>query len=252
MTFVVDAAHMGTPASVWASSAHLAGVPPLLLRPRKVVLLAPHPDDEVLGAGGLIQALVADGVDLHIVAVTDGEASHPKSVVASGLDLGTLRSIEAKEALRRLGWLEPLTTRLKIPDGRVAENMVDLQRVLTGLLAPDDICVAPWWRDGHPDHDACGRAALAAGHEIGARTLGYLVWAWHWAHPDGSDIPWASCRRLDMTSRRAARKRWATGAFRSQTRPLGPSPEDAPVLPAPVLRRFWQHYEIFIEASAPR
>jgi LmbE family N-acetylglucosaminyl deacetylase len=251
MTLIVDDAHVGTPADVWKSAAPVVHAAPLQLgRPRKVVLVAPHPDDEVLGAGGLIQELVADGIPLHVVAVTDGEASHPRSAVARDLDLPAVRSAEAQSALRRLGWLEPRMTRLGIPDGAVAENIDTLADALSDLLSPDDVCVAPWRRDGHPDHDACGEAAAITVDEVHAVGLSYLVWAWHWAHPEGPEIPWSTSRRFDLTPRRAARKRWATGAFRSQIRPLGAAPEDAAVLPAPVLRRHWQNYEIYLDSRA--
>jgi LmbE family N-acetylglucosaminyl deacetylase len=141
---------------------------------------------------------------------------------------------------------------LGIPDGRVAGNRDHLEQKLSELLRPGDICVAPWPLDGHPDHDACGDAVAAVGGRLGLLTFSYLVWAWHWADPGGSDIPWASCRRLELTPRRRARKRWAAGAFRSQTRPLGPGPEDAAILPDPVLRRLWPRYEIFIDPRAER
>jgi LmbE family N-acetylglucosaminyl deacetylase len=39
----------------------------------KMVVIAPHPDDEVLGAGGLIAAQAFLGVEIVVVAVTDGE-----------------------------------------------------------------------------------------------------------------------------------------------------------------------------------
>jgi GlcNAc-PI de-N-acetylase len=40
------------------------------------VIVAAHPDDEVLGAGGLISVLAASRARLRLVAVTDGEHSH--------------------------------------------------------------------------------------------------------------------------------------------------------------------------------
>jgi hypothetical protein len=86
---------------------------------------------------------------------------------------------------------------------------------------------------------------------VGARPLEYLVWAWHWADPWGSDIPWDHCCRLDLTRRERARKRWATEAFRSQTQPLGPRAADAPVLPAPLMRRFWRTYEVYVDEADP-
>jgi LmbE family N-acetylglucosaminyl deacetylase len=250
VTLVVDAERVGTPAAVWRASPHIARLGAFELgAPTKVVLVVPHPDDEVFGAGGLIQHVIAQGIALHILAVTDGEASHPLSTEAARLDLRATRAGERAEALSRLGWSAPRITSMRIPDGRVAEHRERLHAALADLLTPGDLCLAPWSRDGHPDHDACGQAASTVGAGVGARTAHYLVWAWHWADPAGSDIPWESCRRLDLSPRAAARKRWATGAFRSQTRPLGPAREDAAVLPAPVLRRFWQRFEIYIESG---
>jgi hypothetical protein len=74
-----------------------------------------------------------------------------------------------------------------------------------------------------------------------------MVWAWHWADPYGSDIPWDNCLRFDLSRRESARKRWSTGAFQSQTQPLGPDAADAPILPAPMMRRFWRNYEVYVD-----
>ena len=41
--------------------------------PMRLIVLAPHPDDETLGAGGFIAAQCLDGRDVLVVAVTDGE-----------------------------------------------------------------------------------------------------------------------------------------------------------------------------------
>jgi LmbE family N-acetylglucosaminyl deacetylase len=114
---------------------------------------------------------------------------------------------------------------------------------------PDDLCVAPWHYDGHPDHNECGESALWASFAVGAASLAYLVWAWHWADPQGVDIPWDRCVRLDLGRRDRARKRWATAAFESQIRPLGPGEDDGAILPPALLRRFWRPYEIFVDSS---
>jgi LmbE family N-acetylglucosaminyl deacetylase len=212
------------------------------------VLVSPHPDDEVLGAGGLVQVLLASGFQLKVVAVSDGESSHPHSKTAKRLDLRSIRSAETREALHRLGWETPDVTRLRIPDGQVRASRDHLRDRLYDLLEPGDLCLGPWQLDGHPDHDVTGEAIACVVEDLGNISLSYLVWALHWADPEGFEIPWQSCRRLDMTARGAARKRWATAAFRSQIRPLGGSREDAAVLPPHVLRRHWQSYEIFIDS----
>ena len=214
---------------------------------RRLIVVAPHPDDEVLGVGGLIQAALREGVLVEVVAVTNGEASHPDSGIAASLDLPALRASESREALRRLGWNDPVITPLELPDGKIAEHRGDLDDALSSVLLPDDLCVAPWRRDGHPDHNVCGEAAAAASRAVGSTFLEYMVWSWHWADPDGSDIPWEHCKRLNLDRRQRARKRWATAAFRSQVRALGTREEDAAILPEPILRRFWRPCEVLID-----
>ena len=44
-----------------------------LMEPRRVLMLAPHPDDESLGTGGLIQRATRAGGEVHVVFVTDGD-----------------------------------------------------------------------------------------------------------------------------------------------------------------------------------
>jgi LmbE family N-acetylglucosaminyl deacetylase len=214
-----------------------------------VILLAPHPDDEVLGAGGLLQWLIAAGAEIELLAVTNGEGSHPQGSAARTRTLGEVRPRESLTALRRLGCRAPVVTRLGLPDGRVAEHEERLCDELADRAHEDDLWLAPWWSDGHPDHDACGRAASAVAEQLGVRSLSYLVWAWHWADPCGVDIPWEHCRRHELNERSTARKRWSIEAFSSQIRPLGPQPGDAPVLPLEVLRRFWRSFEVFVEAG---
>jgi LmbE family N-acetylglucosaminyl deacetylase len=249
MDLVVNEHFLGTPESEWAGSLTLRNLAPLDVgQPRRLVVVAPHPDDEVFGAAGLMQAMGARRTPIEVLAVTDGEASHPIAVADGALDLRSLRDRERATALRRLGWSAPAVTRLGLPDGGVSGHLHGLTATLSALLCPGDLCLAPWWHDGHPDHDACGRAALAATTSTGATLAGYLVWAWHWATPRGPHLPWVHCRRFDLSRRQTARKRWATAAFVSQTKPLGPDHERVPLLPSPLLRRYWRPYEVFVSA----
>ncbi len=66
--------------------------------PTPVVVLAPHPDDETLGAGGFIAAQWLHGRDVIVVAATDGESAY-------GYDpnLGKIRESEQSECVGALG-----------------------------------------------------------------------------------------------------------------------------------------------------
>jgi LmbE family N-acetylglucosaminyl deacetylase len=248
MELVVDDLHPGTDEGTWLASRQLGGLPPLRpMRTRRLVVVAPHPDDEVLGAGGLLQCMDRVGVETVVVAVTDGEASH-LGAGAQGYDLPAIRAAEARVALERLGCGSTRIQRLGLPDGAVADHLQDLTDALRHVLRPDDLCLTPWRSDGHADHEATGTATIAAARTTCTSFLEYLVWTWHWTTPANEAIPWSQCRRLDLSRRQTARKRWATYAYASQIRPFGNGA--GPVLADTVLRRFWRPFEMFIETGA--
>lgn len=236
----------GTPETSWVGGRQ-ERLPELRLQAhRRAVLVSPHPDDEVLAAGGLMQRLASSGTQLTVIAVTDGEASHPHSPTTTPMVLADRRAQELRQAFHFLELGETAVVRLALPDGAVAENTDELAACLGALLGPDVICIAPWERDGHPDHDASGRAAAVACAATGARFLSSLVWTWHWAEPDDHRIPWSRARRLPLSRLELTRKRWATRAFRSQIAPLSGLPGDEAILPPNVLVRFDRPYEVFL------
>lgn len=115
----------GTPEDVWLGSAELAAVPirdPAGVRPPgRIVVVAPHPDDEVLGIGGSLALWVAQGSEVLVVAVTDGEGSHPGSPTLTPQDLAVRRDAERRRALAALGLgARAEVVRLGLPDGAVA------------------------------------------------------------------------------------------------------------------------------------
>src|SRR6187399_2442164 len=65
---------------------------------RPTVIISPHPDDETLGAGGLIASQIRRGIPVDVVAVTDGEAAYPGQT-----DLAAVRRAEQENAVRELG-----------------------------------------------------------------------------------------------------------------------------------------------------
>ena len=124
------------------------------------VIVAAHPDDEVLGAGGLMSMLATARARLRLVAVTDGEGSHRGH--ADPGELARRRTAETTAALRALGAPAAEVIRLRLPDTGLAGREDDLTAALAPLAEGFDICLAPWDRDMHPDHEAAGRAACRA------------------------------------------------------------------------------------------
>ena len=83
---------------------------------------APHPDDEVLGAGGLLQHMASVGVEAILVAVTDGEAFHPRDP-AFGQDLPRRRRSRARGAHIVWGRLDS-SGATRFADGSVADRIL--------------------------------------------------------------------------------------------------------------------------------
>ena len=85
------------------------------------VIVAPHPDDETLGAGGLIAAQRSRGFAVRVAAVTDGEKAY-----SDVPGLAAMREREQTDALQRLSVPTECITRFRLPDGNVACFETDL------------------------------------------------------------------------------------------------------------------------------
>lgn len=236
--FTVGPSSLGTTEAAWSAWAGLSSPPPMAWgRAQRVLVVAPHPDDEVLGVGGTAATLARTGAVVEVVLVTDGEAS---DVATDPAVLAARRRAETTEGLRRLGLGAAPVHRVGLPDGGVAGREDELTEQLCDLTTGADWCLAPWRADGHPDHEAAGRAAARACAATGARLAEYPVWAWHWATPGDDAVPWSDMARVDLPPDVVAAKTWAIAAFRSQLE------GDLPVLPAPVLDRFRRPFEVLV------
>ncbi len=214
---------------------------------RSVLVCAAHPDDDVLAIGGTMAALGAGGARLHLLAATDGEASHPGSTRVTPAELAGLRTAETGAALAALG-VEPASmTRLELPDSGLAAVEEELTAAVTDRARGADLVLAPWAHDAHPDHDALGRAARAAAAAHGVPLLAFPVWTWQWAAPGDARVPWDRALCAPLSPERRAAKRAAVACFRTQVRPLGPAPEDAAVLSPEMLASFDRGSEVLFQ-----
>lgn len=218
----------------------------------RLVVVAAHPDDETLGAGGFLRAAHAAGADVELVVATDGEAAYPGASAEERAALGRTRRDELREALTALG-LGPVAVHwLGLPDSGLAAAEAALVDALQPLLRTADAYLAPWSGDPHPDHAAAGRAAAAAA-PVTAHGWAYPIWALARQRPDDDRIPWSQAYSYALDSPTRAAKRAAIARFTSQlVRAPGGSP---PILPAAVLRFFDTDRELFFRtppaASAP-
>ncbi|MEB0028220.1 PIG-L family deacetylase [Pseudomonas sp. MH9.2] len=240
----------GASRHAWKHSKHLAELPVIsthmLVPPgSRAVIIAPHPIDEVLGFGGLMQQLAQLGRPLQLISVTDGSASHPGSSSWPVARLRVIRPQESAEALHRLDL--PLHSlqwiRGGFTDNAVAKQEDALTDFIRRYLRTTDVVFTPWDHDGHCDHDAVGRATAKAVESAGARCHEVPIWAWHWAQPEDDLIPWQRARKILLDPATVARKRHAAHAFASQ---LQDDPETGlvPELATPVLERLLRPFEV--------
>ncbi len=206
-------------------------------QPSRLVVVAPHPDDETLGVGGFIAAAALRGVPAVVISVTDGEAAP----VTTGLDgLGERRHSELLASLRVLSPDRGCTVhRLRLPDGRVLIHAETLRDRLQAVIEPGDLILGPLECDGHPDHDATGEAVRSVAEVCGADFGFYPVWAWHWHHPHLSLVGERG-RRFDLSPDLVRVKADAINCYASQTE--GPEP----VLPAHFVGRFATPWEVLV------
>ena len=234
----------GTPSALWDGVVRGATVLPwaAILRQGDLLVVAPHPDDETLGAGGLIAGACAAGLDVTVFCCTDGEGAEV-DLGPEGGDLAEVRRREMDAALRLLGdggRTAPHVVRAALHDGSLAERRSDLDRLIRPMVDRAGIVVAPWPDDGHADHEAVGAACRSLCEELGRPLLLYPVWMWHWgAPPVTADL---DLLRVPLPPSLVDRKRRAIDAHRSQRRP----PRGSPILSDEFIEHFTRDAEVFV------
>lgn len=168
----------------------------------RVLVLAPHPDDETLGCGGALLLHARRGDPVRVAFATDGERGGPSSARKG---LAARRRREAREAARVLGIRE--LEHWGEPDGGLRGSRGLARLVKAALLrARPEVLYRPASDDPHPDHAALGRAVERALADLPERPLDCRYEVWSAPKPNAV---------LDI-SRDFARKARALAAYRSQ------------------------------------
>ncbi|MGO1489508.1 MAG: PIG-L family deacetylase [Arachnia sp.] len=244
----------GTPESVWWSSPHWDQVPLLDLSAvakkfSRVVIVSAHPDDETLGAGGLLADLSEIGVPLTVVVATAGEKSQPNATKESQALMALQRRREVEQAV---GCLAPAAhlLHLGLPDGDLVSHETQLGDEITRLSDINTLILAPWIADGHPDHDASGRAAIAASSASGAAIAHFPIWLWHWDAPE--HLPWEHLVIAETSLAGCWRRRDAVACFTSQLHPAhagSDALDGAPILGASMKARSRRLVDVLIDEN---
>lgn len=236
----------GTPESTWEQAFADRQLPAAREDFDRLIVVAAHPDDESLGAAGLMARSARRGVDVEVIVVTDGEGSHPDSPTRTPAELAAVRRDEVAAALARIG--DAVRVRfLGLPDGGTDAHRDAVGQALHDALAVRDrrtLVVSTWTGDGHRDHRVVGEVVEEVCARLGVRSRAFPIWLWHWGAPD--DAPWADMERVDLGPDDVAVKAAATGEHRSQVAELSPAPGDETVLHSGMQQHFARPFEVLV------
>jgi len=252
---VVSFSHLdeGTAEDVWLAALRGRTIAPLDAEVDHLIVVAAHPDDETLGAGGLIRRVHHGGGRVTVVIATDGEASHPQSSSHSAGELAAARRSEAVAALRVLA-PDARVCFLSLPDGGLRENAAALEAGLLGVVdalqtSPQrSLIVAPWSGDGHRDHRVTGETVARVAAARNLRHLGYPIWLWHWGQPD--DVPWERTVGLALTPGEQSIKSRALRAYATQLRTASDAAGDEAIISERMRAHFTRPIELYCAESA--
>lgn len=150
----------------------------------KVLVIAPHMDDEVIGCGGALARHIAAGAAVSVVFLTDGRHGGRLPVDdqapapgREGQSLAAVRSSEARAALGELGIADIVT--LDGIDYEVMETprLADRLREVLLRIRPE-VVYLPFFLEEHRDHRAASYLLRTATESTDLRFLcmGYEVW----------------------------------------------------------------------------
>ncbi len=155
-----------------------------LTQGRGLLIVAPHPDDESLGCGGLIAEACQQGIDVRLLVVSDGVGSHPGSRRYPPPELRALREAETRHAASALALPSRAIRFLGLPDrhvptrGEVADAACDAIVEAAEECHAGALCVT-WCHDPHCDHVAAAELVSRARPRLtDLRIFSYPVWGW--------------------------------------------------------------------------
>jgi LmbE family N-acetylglucosaminyl deacetylase len=129
----------------------------------KVLVIAAHPDDEVLGCGGTMARLTDDGADVHVHILGEGVTSRYER--RDDADRDSIRSLrdQAREACRVVGVTQ--VELHSLPDNRFdAETLLDIVKIVERLVdkVQPEVIYTHHGGDLNVDHQIVHKAVLTA------------------------------------------------------------------------------------------
>lgn len=184
-----------------------------------IIVVGPHPDDQELGMGGTIALLAAQGHNVLLLDMTDGEPT-PRGSRATRLP-------EAEAAARALSAPNnPVRRHLLDLPNRTVQHTIENRHKVAGVIRAHQaqIIFVPYFEDAHPDHLAVTRIVEDARFDAKLTKLTmpgdngqppiYPTWLFYYYATHLRILPQPSF--MIDTSAHAAQKQAAIAAYRTQ------------------------------------
>lgn len=216
--------------------------------PGTVCILAPHPDDEALGCGGLIARLCKEGNPPHVMIMTGGGGSLRGHSAISEVTVISERRKLAIISAETLGLPQENVHFLDFIDGDIADRpeseMNKLQNLIT-QIRPSAIFV-PHSGEGWPDHLAVRRIGINITNELPdaekPQIYEYCVWMWYY---NVWNLDWKNACKVSLSKDELQTKLRAVRAYIDAKTPDG-SPWSG-ILPKAFLRANTARTELYFK-----
>jgi len=224
---------------------------------KRCLILAPHPDDESLACGGLIQSLLQKGCDVRVILTTDGSRSH-HSVTYPADRLAKLRYTEMISALSFLGLSQDKLSGYQSQDSAMPAKGEDGFEALSEKLHADlssflpQLILVPYELDPHRDHRATFQLLLAALKNV--PDYKPTIWEypiWLYENATESDIPQleeGELKSLEVNDHLQQKKK-AIHAHQSQTTQLIDDDPEGFILTEEMIGNFLTGKEYFMQRT---
>lgn len=217
---------------------------------KRILILAPHADDESLGCGGLIAHALSAGSEVFVIILTDGAKSHPNSKSYPASRLIALREDEAAAAVAVLGIKPDHLVFFRYPDGSAPLRGRSLRQAVIRLADFVDrneisMIASTWPHDPHTDHVSAHRIAAGAARMSKVQHLSYLVWGWTLAVSTWLPVQPIRGVRLDVTQYLDVKRR-AVACHKSQYSNIIEDDPSGFTIPAHLFEISERSYEVYL------